>query len=308
MNVLITGGLGFIGSNLAYECLQQGHNVTLINKSERKRENIKGIEEKVELILKDIQDINESDVQGKDYIFHCASIVHNKPFSENPLQEIRTNCEGTIALLEACRKYNSSARIVYLSTFFVNGCVKNKDLPVNEDSSCKPTTIYSACKLAGENFAQIYTESAGINVMIARLMNVYGVREQKDNPNKGALNRMIYDALNGKEIKVQGDGSMKRDWIYISDVIRGCLKIAEKGEPGKVYYVGNGKGKSLNEVVDTIITEAGSGTKSYVPLARNTSGVNSIYCDNLPLRKLGWEARVLLREGIREVIKFYKEN
>lgn len=306
-NVLITGGLGFIGSNLAHKCVNLGYDVTLLSKTKSKKENIKGIESKVNLIIKDVRDINQ-EVIGKDWIFHCASTGDNYNIHDEPYKDIEINCNGTIALLEACRHNNKKVRIIYPSTFFVNGNLKT--LPATPDSPLNPLGLYPATRLVGEYFCKIYNDVFGMNSVITRFTNVFGIREQRDNNKKAAFNRMINTAMNGGEIQLYNNGVIKRDYIYVSDVVDACLIIAEKGEKGETYYTGRGEGVKFKKLVDIIIEEAGSGTIKPInpPSFHKASGIDDYYCDNTLLRKLGWEPKISLREGIRKTIKWGNEN
>ena len=304
-NILITGGLGFIGSNLAHKCVADGYNVTLLSLTNRKIANISGIEDKVRLVLKDVKDIEE-EVEGQNYIFHCASTVDNYNIHEEPYKDVDINCNGTIAVLEACRHRNRNARIIYTSTFFVNGNVD--ELPMTPKSPCNPRGLYPATKLAAEHFCRIYNKVFDMNSVIARLSNVLGVREQRDNNKKAAFNRMINTAVNDGTIKLYDNGRIKRDYIYVDDVIDGLLTIAKKGEVGKIYYIGRGEGVKFKKIVDMMIEESGSGHIKSVtpPKFHQASGINDFWCDNTPLKELGWKPKVSIREGIKRVIEEYR--
>ena len=154
---LVTGGLGFIGSNLSQELVKNGYDVLILSKSADKRENIKEISDKVHLKIKDVKDISREDVENRDLIFHCASTTNNYHIKDNPFLDIDVNCNGTISLLEACKNYSPSARLVYLSTFFVNGNLEK--LPATPDSPCNPLGLYPATRLAGEHFCSIYNNN-----------------------------------------------------------------------------------------------------------------------------------------------------
>ena len=305
MKVLITGGLGFIGSNLAERCLEEGHDVALVSKSDKKRKNIKGLEDKVDLILKDVTQIDE-EVKSIDYIFHLASIVHNKPVSNDPLKEVSVNCEGTIALLEACRRHNPSARIVYGSTFFVNGSLGPEDIPANPSSPCNPLSIYAATRLAGEHFCKVYNNAFGMNSVIARFTNIFGIREQGDNREKGVLNRMISMAMKGGEILVYDGGEVRRDYLYVSDAVEACLVIAEKGQTGEIYYVGRGEEVKIKDLVSRVLDQTGTDSMKVVSsnIPREMA-VGDFSCDNTPLRDLGWLPKVYIMEGIKKTIEWY---
>jgi len=307
-NILITGGLGFIGSNLARKSIENKHKVTLLSRSFEKKRNIKGIERKVTLIHKDIRKISEEDVRDKDYIFHLASTVDNNNINSNPYLDIEVNCDGTIALLEACREYNPNTRIVYASTFFVNGNLES--LPATPDSPCNPQGLYPATRLAGEHFCRTYNQVFGLNSIVSRFTNVFGIYEEWNNKKKAAFNHLIKLATEDKEVPIYGDGSFMRDYIYVEDAVSGLLKIAEKGKRGEIYYIGRGEGTKFSDLIDIVIEESGSGRKISIPSPKfhNQVGIGNYYCDNSKLKELGWEPKISLREGIKRTIEFYKNG
>lgn len=303
--VLITGGLGLIGSKLAEKCVFSGDSVTILSKSLKRIRNIRGLENKIELHLKDINEINPLDVKDKDFIFHFASTVDNYNIYDQPYLDVDVNCHGTISLLEACRKSNPKARIVYPSTFFVNG---NIELPATPESPCEPLGVYPATKLAAEHFCKIYNRVFEMNAVIARFTNVFGENEENNNKKKAAFNYLMGLALKDKEIPLYDAGNFYRDYIFVDDVADACKVIAEKGETGEVYYVGNGKAQIFRELIEIVIEEAGSGTIKNIepPEFHNRVGIKDYYCDNNPLRQLGWRPKVSVREGIRRTIQHYK--
>ena len=307
-NILITGGLGFIGSNLARKSIENKHKVTLLSRSFEKKRNIKGIEGKVTLIHKDIRKISEEDVRDKDYIFHLASTVDNNNINSNPYLDIEVNCDGTIALLEACREHNPNTRIVYASTFFVNGNLES--LPATPDSPCNPQGLYPATRLAGEHFCRTYNQVFGLNSIVSRFTNVFGIYEEWNNKKKAAFNHLIKLATEDKEVPIYGDGSFMRDYIYVEDAVSGLLKIAEKGKRGEIYYIGRGEGTKFSDLIDIVIEESGSGRKISIPSPKfhNQVGIGNYYCDNSKLKELGWEPKISLREGIKRTIEFYKNG
>jgi len=307
-NILITGGLGLIGSCLAEKYANSGENVTILSRSDKRLNNIRGLEDKITLKIKDIKNISPEDVSNQDYIFHFASTVDNYNIHDQPHLDVNVNCNGTISLLEACRKSNPNVRIVYPSTFFVNGNLKK--LPATPESPCEPLGIYPATKLASEHFCKIYNKVFDMNTVIARFTNVFGEKEANDNKKKGAFNYLMGLAIKGEEIQLYDAGNFYRDYIFVDDVADACKVIAEKGETGKVYYVGNGKPQSFKELIDIVIEEAGSGTIKNInpPEFHNRVGMKDYYCNNTPLKNLGWEPKVSVREGIRRTIQHYKNE
>lgn len=308
-NILITGGLGFIGSHLARKYVNEGYNVTILSRSKQKIKNISDIEQKVKLSLKDVRDIDEIDISNKDYIFHLAGTVDNYSIQEgDPYRDIENNCNGTIALLEACKNHNFSGRIIFGSTFFVNGNVQN--LPVTPESPCNPLGLYPATRLAAEHFCHIYNHVFGLDVVIVRFTNVFGPFEQGDNKKKAAFNFLINQALNGEEIQAYRGGDIFRDYIYVDDVVDACDVIAQKGKTNGVYYVGRGEFVKFSRLMDII--------KSNVPGMKITAveppkfhkavGITDFVADITPLRDFGWEPKVSLEEGILRTIDYYKSS
>jgi UDP-glucose 4-epimerase len=304
-NILITGGLGFIGSNLAHECVLRGHEVTLLTQTLSKSGNIKSISEKVKIVEKDIREISGDDVQNKDYIFHCSSTSDNYNIHDNPNLDVDVNCSGTVALLEACRHSNPSARIIYPSTFFVNGNLE--ELPASPDSPTNPMGLYPATRLAGEHFCNIYNSVFGLDSVVARFTNVFGIREQRGNKKKAAFNWLIQLAMDDQEIPLYQNGDFIRDYIYVSDVVDACLTIAERGKAGEVYYVGRGEKNKFGDLISMVVEEAGGGKIKPVtpPEFHKNVGITDYWCDNKPLMALGWKPKVSLRDGIRRTIRYY---
>src|SRR3989344_3940295 len=205
-NILITGGMGFIGSHLAKRYVENRENVSLLSKSTSKIRNISGVKDQINLIIKDIREISESDVANKDYIFHFAGTVDNYAVKEGqPYKDIEVNCNGTIALLEAVKNSNLKTRIIFASTFFVNGNVSK--LPVDVNSPCNPLGLYGATRLAAENFCHIYNKVFGLDSLIARFTNVFGPFEKGDNKKKAGFNFMINQAVKGEEVQLYNNGN-----------------------------------------------------------------------------------------------------
>lgn len=306
-NILITGGLGFIGSHLARKYVQNNDNVYLLSRSYTKKSNISGIEDKVNLIIKDVREIGETEVTDKDGIFHLAGTVDNYAIKEGePYRDIEINCDGTIALLEACRKFNPRARIIFASTFFVNGNV-NK-LPVDANSPCNPLGLYGATRLAAEHFCHIYNKVFNLNSLIARFTNVFGPFEDGNNKKKAGFNFMINQAVKGEEIQLYNNGDFIRDYIFVDDVVDACITLAEKGETDKIYYVGRGEFTKFRKLID-IIEEQIPHTKVKViepPEFHKSVGIINFVCDNSDLKKLGWSPKISLEEGIKKTIEFYR--
>jgi len=306
--ILITGGMGFIGSHLARKNLQDGNQVAILSRSAKKKHNIKDIVDKVELFIGDVKDISEKEVKDMDAIFHLAGTVNNYSINDNPYIDIDVNCNGTIALLEAIRKYNPKTRLILGSTFFVNGNVDK--LPVNTSSPCNPLGLYGATRLAAEHFCHVYNNVFDLDSVIARFTNVFGPYEQGDNKKKAGFNFMINCAVNGEELKVYNNGEFIRDYIYVDDVVDACQVLMERGERDKVYYVGRGEHVPFRNLIDIIHRELPSVKISSInpPQFHERVGIKDFVSDITDLVALGWKPRVSLEEGIKRTISYYRKS
>ncbi len=294
MKILVTGGNGFIGQNIAERYLSKNCDVEIYTKG------------------KDIVDIDR-EVRGCDFIFHCASTVHNYHMLDEYYLDIDTNCYGTLALLEACKRHNRSAKIIYTSTFFVYGNQKN--LPVNEDTLPNPQALYPATKLASENFLKIYSKMWDIDTVIARLTNVYGLGEQTENNKKAAFNRMAYDISQGHTVGcynyIDKDyNTIERDYIHVNDVIDGLELLAEVGEVGEIYNLGTGRSIQFRIMLDLMIEFAGCGSYGMIdiPDFHKKVGIDDFSCSIDKIKKLGFNPKISIEDGIKILIDNYKNG
>jgi len=268
--VLVTGGLGFLGSNLAHtlasvgahvavlDCLLPSHGGNLFN--------ISDIRTKVKFTKGDIRDktLMESLVKGQDVLFNIAAQTSHTDSMKNPALDVDINTRGQITLLEACKKHNPKVRIVYCSTRAVYGPVK-KSL-IDEETLPAPMDIYSTNKLAGEHYHRIYAKVFGLNATILRVANGYGPRAQMKQPSFGILNWFIRLALDDQPIKIFGDGKQVRDYAYVDDLIDSFLKTgANLKVAGETFNVASGKGIPLIDIVKEVVRIAGTGEIVYVP-------------------------------------------
>jgi len=305
MNILITGGFGFIGSNIANRYIEYGHNVTILSKTNRKKDNI--IYNNYNLILKDIKDIVHDDLLHIDLIFHCASTVDNYNILSDPYLDANVNIIGTIALLEAAK--NTNIRIIYTSTFFVTG--NSNELPANNNTNVEPLALYGATKLCAEHILKTYNRVYNVDIVIARLSNVFGNGEVSNNNKKAALNRMIYIATHNLDvINLYDNGKIYRDYIFISDVIDALITLSTHGENNKVYYIGRGEAVQFRKIIDLIIKHTNFSNIKTInpPKFHKQVGIDNFYCNISDLKKLGWSPKVSLEDGIIKTIKGYKNG
>lgn len=300
--VLITGGTGFIGGSLAKKLYGEGHDVTILSRS---LDKIQSLPDGIKYIRCDLG-IEKPDVINYDIIYHCASTVNEYNFLQGSNEDIATNCLGTFNLLEAIRNQNPWTRLVYISTFFVNG---DPDiLPVNEETKEKPKGLYGITKLAAEGMVKSYHNVFDLNVVIARLTNVYGVNQPWASQRTAAFNWMIESATKNKIISLYDNGKIKRDYIYIDDATEGIKIVGNNGEIGELYFIGSGMGVSFRNMLDIIFKYAKRGAIRVVnsPGFHQRVGIGDFYIDNTKIKNLGWTPQISLDEGIKRTVEFYR--
>jgi len=306
LKVIITGGTGFIGSHLAESMCDQKHELLLISKSDAKKNNIKNIRNKVihkKIDITDMKKIGKTiDSFKPDLIIHLAGETsHSKSF-EKPLEDVDSNAKSTLFILEKIRNVHPKCKFVLGSTFIVIG--RPTKLPVDEETSCNPTTIYGTNRLASENYCKIYHDVYGIDTKIFRITNSYGPREQII-PNKNAVNFLIYKAFKREEITIFHKGRFFRDFIFISDVVSGIHSIIKKGKPGHLYWISSGQ-KTWFYQFGNLLHEFTNSPVKYVATPSYTKRVDvgNFVVDNSKLRSLGWSPRISLRKGIQITLDY----
>jgi UDP-glucose 4-epimerase len=310
MKILITGGMGFVGSHLTEELLKNKHEIIVVTKSQKKRNNLKKIVKQVILEQIDITNFGKIEKCLKkhkpDVIIHLAGETsHSKSF-ENPLKDIDSNAKSTLFLLEKIREMKLECKFILGSTFIVVG--KPKKLPVNENSSCNPTTIYGVNRLTSEQYCKIYHEVYGMDTISFRITNSFGPREQII-PKKNAVNFLIYQAFKGEKITIFNDGEFFRDLIYISDVVSAIKIIIKKGKSGELYWISSNK-KIWFKNLGKILKKITNSKVKFVATPKYTKKVDvgNFIVDNTKLRSLGWKQKIPLEEGIKNTIKFFKDQ
>lgn len=308
--VLITGGLGFVGSNLAEDLVKKGYQVILLSRSNRKIQNIANIVDKVKLEYGDITNFNwleETILKHRpDVIFHLAGQLTSYESFEKPRYDIDVNSKSTIVLLESIRKLNKPCRFILGSTFWVVG--RPKSVPIKEETPCHPLNIYATDRLASEHYCKIYNIVYDIDTLIMRLTNTFGVKEQYDNPRKAALNYLIYKGYKGQTVTIYDKGKFFRDYIYVSDVVSAAETIMKKGKAGECYFIGTGV-KTWFYEIGQWIEELTDGKVVYVesPDLHKRINVGNIVIDNAKIRGLGWNWKLSVKEGIKKTLEYYRE-
>ncbi len=310
LKLLITGGLGFIGSNLVDSLSKKNHKIKILTKTFSKKSNIKNSYDKVEIEkinLTNFKRLGQIIEKFKpDIIIHLAgNTSHSKSFEE-PLEDIDSNSKTTLFMLEKIRELGLSCKFVLGSTFIVIG--KPTKLPVTESTPCNPTTIYGTNKLASEHFCKIYHDVYGLDTVIFRITNSYGPREQVIST-KNAVNFLIYEASNRKEISIYNKGKFFRDFIYIDDVVSGINVILKKGKSGELYWISSGKKTWFYEFAN--ILEKNTNCKVVYPKTPTYTkkvDVGNFIVNNTKLRKLGWSPKISINVGIKKTLDYFQSN
>jgi len=315
--VLITGGLGFIGSNLARALVPLGADVLLVDSLipdyGGNLFNIDGIESRVKVNIADVRDANGMQylVSGQDILFNLAGQVSHIDSMTDPMTDLEINCKSQLAILEACRKVNPGIRILYAGTRQIYG--KPVRLPADEDHPVHPTDINGINKASGEMYHRIYGEVYGLRTTSLRLTNTYGPRQLLKHNRQGFAGWFIRRVVLEEEILLFGDGEQKRDFNYVDDVVDAFLSAGANDElQGEVFNLGAAEPTTLREFVEILYQVAGKKPNYRLvpfPEERRRIDIGDFYTDYGKIRrKLGWEPRVDLREGARRTIEFYREN
>ena len=304
---MITGGLGFVGSHLAEEFSKNGHKITILTKSFDKISNLKSQKQiQIEKInVTNFQKLSDSiDKNKPDLIIHLAGETsHSKSF-ENPINDIDSNSKSTLFLLEKIKNMKKKCAFVLGSTFIVVG--RPNKLPVTEDTPCNPTTLYGTNRLASEFYCKIYHNMYGINTKIFRITNSFGPKEQTI-PKKNAVNYLIHEAFNGRNITIYNEGKIFRDLIYITDVVSGIKTIINKGKPGDLYWISSSKKTwfyQLGNLLEKMTNAKVSYTKT--PSYTKKVDVGNFVVSNTKLKNLGWTPKVDLKAGIQNTLDFFE--
>ncbi len=313
--VLLTGGLGFIGSSLALRLLDLGASVTvldaLIPDYGGNPFNLHPHYDQFQIIQANVTQariVNDL-VQGQDFIFHCAGQVSHVLGLRDPYPDLEYTIKGTAVLMEACRHNNLAAKVIKTGTRGQYGPVQK--LPVGEEAPSNPRGIYEISNLAAEKIMKVYHDVHGMACVLLRLTNIYGPRSQMKSHHFGVANWFIRQAMEGQTIRVFGDGSTLRDFLYIDDCVQAMLLCAICPEArGEVINLGNGQPVSLLELVKLIIAAVGKGQWEFAEFSaeRKASEPGDFYADISKLRRLvGWEPSVGLAEGLAATVDYYRK-
>ncbi|OGX53411.1 MAG: NAD-dependent dehydratase, partial [Omnitrophica WOR_2 bacterium RIFOXYC2_FULL_43_9] len=311
---LITGGMGFIGSNLAIALVKEGADVTILDNMLPRQGgnlfNIKPVEKKVRINFSDIRNSQSVNyiVRNKDYIFHLAGQVSHVDSIKNPLQDLSINVEGTLVILEACRQFNRDVKIIFSGTRGQYG--QSVRLPVDEKHPMNPKGVYAITNLCAENLVMVYDEIHKIRAIALRITNTYGPRHQMMHDEYGVLNWFIRQAIDSEVIPIFGSGKILRDFLFIEDLIEVILLAGlNQNAYGEIFNVGTGKPTNFIELAKIIVKIAKTGKIKFTEFSQERKEIEpgDYYADISKIcSTVGWKPRVDLENGIQKTIDYYR--
>jgi UDP-glucose 4-epimerase len=314
--ILITGGLGFIGSSLARALVNQGARVTLVDSLIPQYGgnlfNIADIRDKLEVNICDVRDPHAMKhlVQGKDYLFNLAGQTSHMDSMTDPQTDLDINASAQLSILEACRLNNPAIKIVFASTRQLYG--KPDYLPVDEKHPIRPVDVNGINKLAGEWYHLLYNNVYGIRACALRLTNTYGPGMRVKDARQTFLGIWVRLLLEGKPIKVFGDGEQLRDFNYVDDCVDALLLAgASEQANGKVYNLGSEEVIGLKALAELMTNLGYEGSYELVPFPeeRKAIDIGDYHSDfSLISAELGWSPRVNLRQGLLQTLEYYSKH
>jgi UDP-glucose 4-epimerase len=312
---LVTGGLGFIGSNLCRRLADLGARVTAVDSLlpdyGGNLFNLAGYEERVRVNIADVRGHGmEYLVKGQEVLFNLAGQVSHLDSMSDPVTDLEINCTSQLRLLEAVRKGNPELKIVYAGTRQIYG--RPHYLPVDEKHLLQPVDVNGINKISGEFYHLVYHQVYGIRASSLRLTNTYGPRQLIRHNRQGFIGWFIRQAALGEEIQIFGDGSQKRDFNHVDDVVDAFLRAgATDAADGQVMNLGTETPVSLLDLVRLLVDVAGGGRYRLVPFPpeRKRIDIGDFYADISRARAtLGWTPSVPLREGLQSTVAYYRAN
>jgi UDP-glucose 4-epimerase len=314
--VIVTGGIGFIGSNLAMRLVELGARVTLVDSLIPEYGgnlwNIEALKEKVRINISDVRDEHAMKylIQGQDFLFNLAGQTSHVDSMNNPYTDLEINARSQLSILEACRKHNPGIKIVFASTRQMYGAPRY--LPVDERHPLSPVDVNGINKMAGEWYHLVYNNVYGIRSSVLRLTNTYGPRMRVKDARQTFLGIWIRLLLEGKPLQVFGDGKQVRDFSYVDDVVEAMLLCAASEDAnGEIFNLGADDPINLKDTAELLIRVNGSGEYRIVPFPaeRKAIDIGDYYGDYRKIRsKLGWKPAVPLEQGLMRTMEYYRKH
>ena len=315
-SVMITGGLGFIGSNLARALVELCADVLLVDSLipdyGGNLFNIDGIGDRVHVNVADVRQQSTMNylVRDRAVIFNLAGQVSHIDSMRDPYTDLEINCRSQLTILEACRYNNPGAKVVFAGTRQIYG--RPISLPVDESHLVMPTDVNGINKAAGEYYHLVYNNVFGVRACSLRLTNVYGPRQLLKHNRQGFIGWFIRLAIEGREIEIYGDGSQLRDFVYVDDAVDAFLRAgASDACNGDAFNVGGDQAFTHRDLTALLLGIAGSGSVRYVewPADKKAIDIGSFYADSTKFKRVtGWAPAVPLAEGLARTVAFYRDH
>ena len=315
-DVLITGGLGFIGSHLARRLVSLGAKVTLVDSLIPEYGgnlfNIHDIRDRVQVDLTDVRDANAMSalIKHRQFLFNLAGQTSHTDSMTDPLTDLNINASAQLQILEACRLHNRDLKIVFASTRQVYG--RAKYLPVDEKHPLNPVDVNGINKLAGEWYHLLYNDVYRIRACALRLTNTYGPAMRVKDARQTFLGIWIRQLIEKKPIQVFGNGEQLRDFNFVSDVVEALLSAAANPEAdGQIFNLGHSEHVSLKRLAELLIQINGGGRSEIIPFPedRKAIDIGDYYADFGKIEsQLGWSPQVTLEKGLTETVEYYRRH
>jgi UDP-glucose 4-epimerase len=314
--VLVTGGLGFIGSNLARQLADLGADVLIVDSLlpdyGGNLFNLDGYEDRIRVNIADVRQGTTMNylVRGREVIFNLAGQVSHIDSMRDPQTDLEINCRSQLTLLEACRQHNPDTKVVYAGTRQIYG--RPERLPVDESHLVRPTDINGINKAAGEQYHLVYNNVFGVRACSLRLTNVYGPRQLIRHNRQGFIGWFIRLALEGREIQIYGDGSQLRDFVFVDDVADAFLRAGfVEACNGGAFNVGGSEPVTHGDLVTMLLQESGKGSVQFVPWPeeKRRIDIGSFYSDSSKFTSAtGWTPTVTLQSGFATTLDYYRRH
>ena len=301
MKCLVTGGAGFIGSNIAEALVSLGHEVVILdNFSLGKEENLSGIRNKVEIVKGDVRDseLIKKLTKGVDYVFHQAAASSSPMFSSDLAAAFAVNIDGFINILNSSRD-NGVKKVIHASTSSIYG---NNTLPLKEDMKVVPPNFYAASKLAAEHLGNIFSNEYGLGVIGLRYMSVYGPHEKSKGIFANLVSQFLWSMQKNEQPVIYGDGKQTRDFTFVADAVQANILAMQSEIKNGMFNVGFGKETNLNELIETLNRLLGKNIEPKYIENPVKSYIKSQLADITKIKQLGYSPKYSLEDGIKMLL------